>query len=132
MGNAINLECRALWLMLCRDGGWWTVNSLVRHWHPTFTDFEVAEMLQALENGHFVECRAQFTQGLTYCVTSDCASLPGINRPAIRPLFPHVSPQNQTRNHPRSTHATPEPNPQPPQEYPCLIHPALTSTNSKC
>lgn len=76
MGNAINQDTRALWLMLRRDGGWWSTSSLVHEWRPTFCQGEITAMLQALTAGNFVQEREQLGTK-TYCVTSSCLPLPG-------------------------------------------------------
>lgn len=76
MGNAITLEARSMWLMLRRDGGWWSASMLTHHWRPTFARSEVDAMLAALLAGNFIEERVQLS-ALNYCVTSSCLPLPG-------------------------------------------------------
>lgn len=74
-------EARAVWLMLRKDGGWWTLAALVHHWHPSFADFELLDVLAALVKGRFLEVRQQL--GATqYCFTSSCLELPGAGVPA--------------------------------------------------
>jgi hypothetical protein len=77
MGNAITPEARFVWLMLRRDGGWWSASSLTHYWRPTFCQGELTAMLDALRAGNFIEQREQF--GLkSFCVTSSCTPLPGV------------------------------------------------------
>ncbi len=78
-GNAITIESRALWLMLQRQRGWWTVRMLVKHWEPTFSEFEMLAVLQALHHGGFV-MRQDGLTGQQWAVTDDCLALPGILR----------------------------------------------------
>ena len=77
MGNAITQDTKYLWIMLRKDGGWWTAKMLTRHWHPTFAPHEVQEALDALEAGGFLASRDQLTQTPQYAFTSDCLVLPG-------------------------------------------------------
>jgi hypothetical protein len=84
MGNAITQDVRALWLMLRDNGGWWTVAMLTHHWRPTFDPREVQQAMDALEAGGFVTSRNQATQP-TYCVTSDCKVLPGLDQAGQQP-----------------------------------------------
>ena len=78
MGNAITPECRAVWLTLARLGGWWTVKTIVRHFRPTFAEFEVIDIVQALQPGGYLVGRAMVPGGqLSYAVTSECNPLPG-------------------------------------------------------
>lgn len=78
MGNAITPECRAVWLMLARQKGWWTVKSIVHHFRPTFAEFEVQEIIKALLPGRYVIGREMMPlQELSYAVTSECMPLPG-------------------------------------------------------
>lgn len=78
MGNAITQETQYLWIMLCKDGGWWTAKMLTHHWSPTFAPHEVQQALDALEAGGFLDSRnqADVTQ---YAFTSDCRLLPGFD-----------------------------------------------------
>lgn len=75
MGNAITQDVRALYLMLHRDGGWWTVSMLTHYWRPTFAPHEVQQAMDALVAGGFVVTRLQLNS-LIYGVTSDCKALP--------------------------------------------------------
>lgn len=77
MGNAITQDTRALWLMLVRDGGWWTVNMLTHHWRPTFAPHEVQQAVDALEAGGFLSSQDQNGKRV-YGFTSDCQSLPDL------------------------------------------------------
>ena len=77
MGNAITQESRALWLMMRRDGGWWTVRNLVHHWHPTFPEWEVKQLLQGLLAGGFLMQREIAPGQIGYAFTSECKALPG-------------------------------------------------------
>lgn len=81
MGNAITQETRYLWLMLKKDGGWWTVAMLKHHWRPTFAPYEVQQAVDALEAGGFLESREQVGARI-YAFTSDCKSLPELPAPA--------------------------------------------------
>ena len=74
-GSAITQDVRALWLMLRREGGWWSVSMLTHHWRPTFAPHEVQQALDALESGGFAVSRDQLT-ALQYCVTPECQALP--------------------------------------------------------
>ena len=74
--NPFTPDCRALWLMLRNDGGWWTAAALLHHWRPAFTDYEIADALKALRAGDFIQAREQSFGQLSYCVTSDCKALP--------------------------------------------------------
>jgi len=76
MGNAITHDARALWLMLRKDGGWWSASMLTHHWRPTFDIYEMNTMLNALVAGGIVQSRKQVDAD-QYCVTSDCLELPG-------------------------------------------------------
>lgn len=78
MGNAITSDARAMWLMLRNDGGWWTAKNLTHHWRPTFAEWEVNDMLNALVAGGFIEKRTQ-DLFITYGITSTCAALPGLS-----------------------------------------------------
>lgn len=83
MGNAINQDSRALWLGMRRQGGWWTVTTLVRLWSPTFAAWEVQQMLDGLAAGGFVMSRDDVSPGsISYAVTSECNALPGITQEA--------------------------------------------------
>ena len=77
MGSAITQDTRALWLMLQRDGGWWTVAMLTHHWRPTFQPYEVQQAVDALEAGGFLVSRDQAGKCI-YAFTSDCNSLPDL------------------------------------------------------
>jgi hypothetical protein len=77
MGNAITQDTRALWLMLLRDGGWWTVAMLTHHWRPTFQPYEVQQAVDALEAGGFLASRDQAGTRI-YAITTDCKSLPDL------------------------------------------------------
>lgn len=77
MGNAITQDTRALWLMLKRDGGWWTVSMLTHHWRPTFAPHEVQQAVDALEAGGFLDSRTQLGSRL-YAFTSGCNELPDL------------------------------------------------------
>lgn len=78
VGNAINQDSRALWLSMRSSGGWWTVRSLTNHWHPTFPQWEVEELLRGLVAGSYVMARDDVNPGTrSYAVTSECLSLPG-------------------------------------------------------
>ncbi|MDP3165150.1 MAG: hypothetical protein Q8N06_06805 [Hydrogenophaga sp.] len=77
MGNAITQDTRALWLMLQRDGGWWTVAMLTHHWRPTFQPYEVQQAVDALEAGGFLDSRDQAGTRI-YAFTSSCKSLPDL------------------------------------------------------
>lgn len=77
MGNAITQDTRALWLMLVRDGGWWTVALLTHHWRPTFQPYEVQQAVDALEAGGFLDSRDQAGERI-YGFTSDCKALPDL------------------------------------------------------
>ncbi len=81
MGNAITQETRYLWLMMMRDGGWWSVTLLTRHWSPTFAPHEVQQAVDALEAGGFLDSRDQAGTRV-YAFTSDCKSLPDVPSPA--------------------------------------------------
>lgn len=74
-GSAITQDVRALWLMLRREGGWWSVGMLTHHWRPTFEPREVQQALDALEAGGFAVSRNQ-TSALQYCITPECLALP--------------------------------------------------------
>lgn len=76
MGNAITQEARALWLMLMRNGGWWTVSELTHHWRPTFQSFEVLEALEALKAGNFLDSRIEVSGKRSYAFTTGCNRLP--------------------------------------------------------
>jgi hypothetical protein len=76
MGNAINQDARALWLMMRRDGGWWSASMLTHHWRPTFVIGEITAHLDALAAGGFLQEREQLGTK-NYCVTSSCTPLPG-------------------------------------------------------
>ncbi|CAN5437194.1 hypothetical protein BH10PSE18_BH10PSE18_18820 [soil metagenome] len=72
---------RAMWLFLRNDGGWWSVAQATHAWHPTFSDFEAGELLEALRLGHYVESRplvASTPHTLAYAVTSNCQPFPGL------------------------------------------------------
>lgn len=75
MGNAITYDTRHLWLMLRRDGGWWTAKMLTAHWSPTFAPHEVQQALDALEAGGFLNSRDQQGERI-YAFTSGCKLLP--------------------------------------------------------
>lgn len=83
MGNAITQDTRALWLMLMKDGGWWTVAMLTHHWRPTFEPYEVQQAVDALESGGFLDSRDQAGKRI-YGFTSDCKRLPDLS-PAGQP-----------------------------------------------
>ncbi|HEY3048826.1 MAG TPA: hypothetical protein VGJ72_15365 [Polaromonas sp.] len=68
-------DLRALWLLLRKDGGWWTLDMLAPHWRPTCVSHEVQYAMDALEAGGFVESRDHATH-LAYGITSDCEALP--------------------------------------------------------
>lgn len=80
MGNAITQETRYLWLMLVKDGGWWTASMLTRHWSPTFAPHEVQQAVDALEAGGFLASRDMGDKAHTriYGFTSDCKRLPDL------------------------------------------------------
>ncbi|HQR97608.1 MULTISPECIES: hypothetical protein [unclassified Polaromonas] len=80
MGNAITQDTRALWLMLVRDGGWWTAAMLTHHWRPTFAPHEVQQAVDALEAGGFLASRDQGDKAHTriYAFTSECKTLPDL------------------------------------------------------
>jgi hypothetical protein len=80
MVHAITPEGRALWLMLARQGGWWTVKGIVQFWTPTFADFEVQEIVGGLMFGGFLMAR-NMVPGAdpSYAVTSECTALPGVD-----------------------------------------------------
>lgn len=78
MGNAITQDRRAVWLMLARDGGWWTVKALLHHWKPTFAQWELQEALDGLLPGGYVTRREMTPGQVSYAVTSDCVPLPGL------------------------------------------------------
>lgn len=89
MGNAITQDTRAIWLMLQRDGGWWTVAMLTHHWRPTFQPYEVQQAVDALEAGGFLDSRNQGGEDeqdeqdekaskRIYAFTSDCMLLPDL------------------------------------------------------
>ncbi|MBI2770019.1 MAG: hypothetical protein HYX47_10375 [Burkholderiales bacterium] len=80
MGNAITPDSRALWLMLARNGNWWTVKTLVHHWRPTFTAVELDDLLRPLVGHGYVMVRDKSAAEPTYAVTSDCFALPGYER----------------------------------------------------
>lgn len=68
----------ALWLLLRKDGGWWTLDMLAPHWRPTCVPREVQYAMDALEAGGFVESRGHAIH-LTYGITSDCEALPDLD-----------------------------------------------------
>lgn len=72
-------EGRALWLMLVRQGGWWTVKSIVAFWQPTFAEYEIQELVGELTQGGHVMRREMVPGQLSYCVTSECKPLPGVS-----------------------------------------------------
>jgi hypothetical protein len=75
-------DCRALWLMMARQGGRWTIEALRLYWLPTFTEFELRSLLQGLlQERHVVACKAAAGDVLAYAVTSDCTPLPGVECP---------------------------------------------------
>jgi hypothetical protein len=75
-------DCRALWLMMARQGGFWTIEALRLYWLPTFTEFELRSLLQGLlQGGYVVACKAAAGAVLAYAVTCDCALLPGVECP---------------------------------------------------
>lgn len=78
MGNAINQESRALWLMLRNVGGWWTVSQLRVFWQPTFAEYEIQDLMVGLAGGMFVQQREDPAGVFSYAVTSDCQPLPGL------------------------------------------------------
>lgn len=86
MGNAITQETRYLWLLLMKDGGWWSTKMLTRHWHPTFAPHEVQQAVDALEAGGFLVSRDQEGENdqdqkvstRIYAFTSDCMLLPDL------------------------------------------------------
>lgn len=78
MGNAITPDARALWLMLARQGGWWTVKNITQFWTPTFVDYEVEDLLQTLVPGGYVMSRQVNPGQVSFAVTSECNPLPGI------------------------------------------------------
>jgi hypothetical protein len=81
MGNAITSDVRALWLMLQRDGGWWTVSMLAHHWRPTFAALEIQQAMDALEAGGFIASR-DHTTAVACAFTSDCNALPDLPIPS--------------------------------------------------
>ncbi len=84
MGHSITPEGRALWLMLARQGGWWTVKGIVQFWRPTFAEFEVREILASLAAGRCVTARSMVPgDEPSYAVTSDCTPLPGVDLQGI-------------------------------------------------
>lgn len=71
-------DARALWPQMRRDGGWWTARALARHWHPTFPQWEVEQLLQALARGGHLAARDDLLpQETSYCFTSECTALLG-------------------------------------------------------
>lgn len=80
MGNAITPDSRALWLMLARQGGWWTVKNIVHFFRPTFAEFEAREIVKGLLPGGYLMAREMVPgQEPSYAVTSECNPLPGID-----------------------------------------------------
>jgi hypothetical protein len=87
MGNAIDLNARALWLSLRNQGGWWSAMNLMVHWSPTFSVDEVVAHLKALHRGGFVaeqEVSPHQVRVKTYAVTPLCRPLPGYDVPPQR------------------------------------------------
>lgn len=80
MGNAITQETWYLWLMLMKDGGWWSVKMLTKHWHPSFAPHEVQQAVDALEAGGFLASCDQGDKAHTriYAFTSECKTLPDL------------------------------------------------------
>jgi hypothetical protein len=80
MSILLTPDCRALWLMMARQGGWWTVEALRLYWLPTFNEFELRSLLQGLLQGrHVIARKAASGDVLTYSVTSECTPLPGVH-----------------------------------------------------
>lgn len=77
MGNAITQESRVIWQELRRHGGWWSVKQITHHWRPTFAEFEVEEIVDALVKGGFLMRREQGPGLLCVAFTSECNQLPG-------------------------------------------------------
>ena len=73
MSTAITQDMRALWLMLRREGGWWSSAMLTDHWRRTWPR-EVQQALDALEAGGFIASRNQ-SSALQYSVTPECLAL---------------------------------------------------------
>jgi hypothetical protein len=76
-GIALTLEYRSVWLTLARSGGWWTVRQLKLHWTPTFVEWELEALLQALELDGRVMRREMVDGVASYAVTSDCVPIEG-------------------------------------------------------
>ncbi|WP_306553418.1 hypothetical protein [Acidovorax sp.] len=87
MAKGITVDCAALWAFIRKDGGWWSVLRLTRHWAPTYSLGEVEEILATLHKGDFLECQTLHRAGTVYAVTSNCLPLPGASTsaPAAHP-----------------------------------------------
>ena len=48
MDKGLTVDCAALWAFIRKDGGWWSVLRLTRHWTPTYSLGEVEEILATL------------------------------------------------------------------------------------
>lgn len=96
MAKGITVDSAALWAFIRKDGGWWSVLRLTRHWAPTYSLSEVEEILATLHKGDFLECQTLHRAGTVYAVTSKCLLLPGASTsapaahpaPAMAPMRP--------------------------------------------
>lgn len=96
MAKGITVDSAALWAFIRKDGGWWSVLRLTRHWAPTYSLAEVEEILATLHKGDFLECQTLHRAGTVYAVTSKCLLLPGASTsapaahpaPAMAPMRP--------------------------------------------
>lgn len=86
MGNALDANARALWLMVRNDGGWWTVSQLTHYWRTTFSAGEVQDYLEALRKGGFLARKAVPGMAWAYAVTPECKPLPGLAIPVSTAL----------------------------------------------
>lgn len=73
--DEITQDMRELWLMLRRDGGWWTIKMLAHHFGQRFAAYEVQQAVDALEAWGHIESVARAGTRI-YAITSDCQALP--------------------------------------------------------
>lgn len=77
MSKGINHSCANVWRAIARAGQWASLGSVVNDWDGVYSAGEVAEHLDTLVQGGFLEVGESHRDGDMYAYTPECHQLPG-------------------------------------------------------
>lgn len=77
MSKGITHACANVWRAIARSGQWASLGSVVHDWDGIYSSGEVAEHLNTLVHGGFLEVGESRRDGDVYAYTGKCSQLPG-------------------------------------------------------